>query len=96
MTPQEREQAAADRNLTHAGIGPAPAEKPGVVHLELRTADSCWNIPVTLDDLREIHEVTGEALPVWQAVKDIGTGLAATHEGRAIDPRNNIPAGEKP
>ena len=69
----------SDRELTHVGIGPVPAERPGVVYLEFRTAVSCWNIPVTLDDLREIHEVTGGALPVWQGVKDVGAvvnGLA--------------------
>lgn len=60
----------SERNLTHVGIGPASAEPPGTVYLELRTAVLCWNIPVTLDDLRQIHAVTGAAVPAWQALKD--------------------------
>lgn len=59
-----------ERNLTHVGIGPAAGELAGVVYLELRSEGFCWNVPVTLDDLREIHEVSGGALPVWQGVKD--------------------------
>lgn len=78
----------AARNLTTVTIDPAPAEGPGIVYLSLGNASCRWNIPVTLDDLREIRDVAAGTLPAWQGVKDaaaVVSALAGSTEGEKPD-----------